>query len=93
MQAAIFLVGLAIDPLEPVQNFYFEHVEEVKQQLIELQKGYCQDEKPKIDAYYTDNPKTNKKIMTLEAYSDSDYSYKAFLGMSIKTLPKGEKKI
>jgi len=89
MTAAILLSGLdAIERPEPIMNFEFDidkdKLETVKAKLIELQKGYCvEGEKPKIRM--GEKKMLNGKLVKfIEAYSTSDYSYIAFLGMKIK---------
>ena len=56
----------------PLPKYRFFGTErEVEAELYRLQKGYCQDETPKVDHWYSQ--KHGKTFY--EATSDSDYSY------------------
>ncbi len=70
MKTKIMLMGLSFDKPEMVERFDGTQVE-LKARLIELQEGYCEDEKPRIHIFKVGD----KKL--IEAVSDSDYSYVA----------------
>lgn len=87
MNAAIFLKDKFDNKFfERVENFTFDidkdKLNTVKARLIELQKGYCQNEKPKINlSNVTLKDKVYKAIFS---ESDSDFFYVAILGAKFK---------
>lgn len=84
MIAAIFLSGLPCEKRIPIENFQFDHIDEVKEKLTQLQRGYTEGViwvKPAI----VTNPKTGNKLKTLYTTTDCDFNYIAFLGVKIKS--------
>jgi hypothetical protein len=70
MKTTIMLSGLSLEPVEFIEIFQGTR-NELKTRLLSLQKGYCENEKPKTRII------KSKEITLLEAYSTGDYSHVA----------------
>jgi len=73
MKTLIYLYGLKIDKPEFIGRFSGSAIQ-IRQKLISLQEGYCEDERPKI-AHIKDANGND----ALEAFSNADFSHIAFL--------------
>ena len=73
MKTKIKLSGLASDSLENIETFEGTE-EQLKTRLLELQKGYCEGEKPYISEW-----ETNRGNRVIEAHCESDFSYLAII--------------
>lgn len=71
MKTRIKLIDLITNEKETVISFSGS-IEELEKRLIELQSGYCEDEKPKIHKFKN---KHNREF--LYTTSDCDFSYSA----------------
>ena len=70
MTTNIILTGLSFEKPEIVERFSGSK-DELKARLINLQSGYCNTEKPKVQTIKKDNKQY------FESYSYCDYSYVA----------------
>jgi 3-phenylpropionate/cinnamic acid dioxygenase small subunit len=77
MKAQIFLTGLTgIDKLEKIEIIDTD-MAGLKDRLYKLQSGYCEGEKPKFRNTEQWVSKKGNKLVGVECYSHSDYSYLA----------------
>lgn len=76
----IIRIDMVTKEVEPIENIKTDDKDKLKNRLLELQEGYCEDnEKPEIDEkVFTSN---GKKINTLIASSEVDFCYAAPLGV------------
>lgn len=69
----ILLLDKITMKVEKIENFKESESKNLKDRLLELQKGYCEDEKPTCFVKtFTSN---GLKISTAVAESDADYCY------------------
>lgn len=72
MLRKIALIGLGFEKPEIIEAFVGSE-QQLRARLVELQKGYCEDERPVLHEF------ENGGATYLEAMSDSDYSHIALL--------------
>ena len=68
----IFLFGVLPEDPHTFVEVFAGTEQELKKRLLELQKEYCQDEKPTISKWTSNTGKT-----FIEAISNSDWNYVA----------------
>jgi hypothetical protein len=81
--AAIYLHGLpGIDKPEPVQTIIYNEDKQLLTALVELQKGYCEGDKPKIDYHMVPHKDGFRQV--IDCHSDADFHYVAQTGFRLK---------
>ncbi len=63
--------------LEKIEDFRESESKNLKQRLLELQQGYCEDEKPTVSVQTVTSK--GRKLAVAIAESDCDFSYIAVL--------------
>jgi len=82
--AAIYLHGLArIDKPEPVQTVKYKEDKQLIAHLLELQRGYCEADKPKIDYHMVPHKDSFRQV--IDCHSEADFHHVAQVGFRLKS--------